>query len=78
MNKENGSVQALLYTKNGDNASIEARKILSEFNVLFNEIDSANVSASANVQLPTLISREGDFAGLERIREFIDIITHRP
>jgi hypothetical protein len=36
------------------------------------------VQIGSSIKQPTIISREGDFCGIKRIKDFIEIFTQRP
>lgn len=77
MLKENESIQAVLFA-NKNRESAEARQILSDHNIIFRVVDSIRGDDSESIVIPTVLSSEGDFAGIERIKEFVEIVTERP
>jgi len=73
MTKENIHFQAFFFSDD-QRASQEARKLLNESGVSFEELSEKPINGYL---APTLISREGEFEGLDRIREFVQIAKTR-
>ena len=77
MARENGYNKALLLT-DSNHESAEAKKLLSEFNVPFRELKVSDINSFTELDAPAIISREGDFAGLERIKLYVAVVTNQP
>ena len=74
MENESIFVQAHLFSNNSPE-SAEAKKLLDKSAIIYKE---AIVSKSNGVTPPALIAREGDFIGLPRVIEYIEIVSKRP
>lgn len=76
MRKERNPVDAYFLSDNSD-SSKKVKKLLTESQISFKEIKSQN-NDSNGLRPLTLVSKQGEFFGLEEIQDFIETITNRP